>query len=67
MLIAIESARQSVRLETYTYASGHLGQRFLNALLQAKQRGASVQVLIDAFGSYGLPSAFWGGRPGPPV
>jgi len=59
MLIAIESARQSVRLETYTYASGHLGQRFLNALLQAKQRGASVQVLIDAFGSYGLPSAFW--------
>src|SRR5258708_9607432 len=59
MLTAIESARQSVRLETYTYASGHLGQRFLEALLHATQRGVSVQVLIDALGSYGLPGAFW--------
>jgi cardiolipin synthase len=59
MLAAIEAARESVRLETYIYSADPLGERFREALVRARQRGARVQVLVDAFGSIGLPGAFW--------
>jgi cardiolipin synthase len=59
MLAAINEARQSIRLETYTYAPGPLGERFREALVNARQRGVQVRVLFDALGSYTLPSAFW--------
>ncbi len=59
MLTAIEAARDSVFLETYTYSAGELGERFREALCRARQRGAQVRVLIDALGSYTLPAAFW--------
>ena len=59
MLAAIAAARRSVRLETYIYAPGPLGERFREALVRARQTGAKVQVLIDALGSYNLPSDFW--------
>ena len=59
MLAAINAARTSVRLETYIFSSATLGLRFRDALTAARQRGASVRVLIDGIGSYGLPSDFW--------
>lgn len=59
MLEAIDRARESVCLETYIYASGALGERFLDKLVGARQRGARVQVLIDGLGSYGLSESFW--------
>jgi cardiolipin synthase len=59
MLLAIEAAETSVRLETYTFAASPLGSRFLEALRQARRRGLSVRVLIDALGSWDLPTAFW--------
>ena len=59
MLAAIDSARESVCLETYIFAADELGRRFLLALVQACQRGARVRVLVDAFGSMALPGAFW--------
>jgi cardiolipin synthase A/B len=59
MLAAIDAAQQSVRLETYIYSAGSLGVRFRETLVRARQRGAEVLVLVDAFGSIGLPAAFW--------
>src|SRR5437763_12189482 len=59
MLREIEAARVSVLLETYTYGTGALGQKFREALIQAQKRGVIVKVLIDALGSYGLPAEYW--------
>lgn len=59
MLEAIEAAQSSVRLETYIYSAGSVGERFLQALVRARQRGAQVRVLYDALGSAGLPNAFF--------
>jgi cardiolipin synthase A/B len=59
MLEAIDQARQSVCLETYIFSSGAIGERFREALNQARQRGLAVRVLLDALGSYGLHSEFW--------
>jgi len=59
MLTAIEAARESVCLETYIYAADSIGVRFRSALVDARQRGARVRVLVDALGSISLPGAFW--------
>ena len=59
MLAAINGAQESVCLEIYFYASDSLGERFREALIRARQRGARVRVLIDALGSIGLAAAFW--------
>lgn len=59
LLEAIDSARRSICLEAYIYATGQPGGRFRDALVRARQRGAQVRVLVDAFGSYKLPVAFW--------
>src|SRR5437867_3734445 len=59
MLAAIEAAQSSVCLETYTYAAGPLGERFREALVRARRRGARVRVLYDALGSRGLPGTFF--------
>ncbi|MEO6568907.1 MAG: phosphatidylserine/phosphatidylglycerophosphate/cardiolipin synthase family protein [Opitutaceae bacterium] len=59
MLAAIDSARSYVCLEMYLFAPGPLGERFREALVRAQRRGAQVRVLIDAFGSMGLPDHFW--------
>jgi len=59
MLVAIDSASQSVCLEVYTFEDSPLGQRFREALVRARGRGARVRVLIDAVGSLSLPDSFW--------
>jgi cardiolipin synthase len=51
MLDAIAAARISVRLETYIFQSSPIADAFRDALVTAARRGASVQVLIDAWGS----------------
>ena len=59
MLAAIAEARRSVCFEMYIFTQGALGNRFREALVEARRRGVRVQVLIDAFGSLGLPSNYW--------
>ena len=51
MLAAIATAQEAVCLETYTWSAGSLAERFRQALLAARQRGARVRVLVDALGS----------------
>ncbi len=59
MLDAIAKARHSVRLETYIYSDGRLGRQFVDALLAAVKRNVRVCVLVDAFGSWGLPENYF--------
>src|SRR5687768_13143814 len=59
MLEAIEHARDTIRLETYIYRVGATGERFLDALVRACERGVKVHVLVDALGSFSLPDTFW--------
>lgn len=53
------AARHSIRLETYIYAAGPAGEGFRDALVQARHRGARVQVMADAVGSRYLSESFW--------
>jgi len=59
MLEAIEAATESIRLEIYIFEAGLMGARFRQALVQARQRGVAVQVLVDALGSIRLATSFW--------
>jgi len=59
MLAAIESARESIRLETYIFDDSPVGSAFREALLRARLRGVRVTVMVDAVGSLELPDSFW--------
>ena len=59
MLRSIREAQQSVRLETYIFESGVVGQEFRDALVEASSRQVRVRVLVDAVGSILLHDAFW--------
>ncbi|MEM9056377.1 MAG: cardiolipin synthase [Pseudomonadota bacterium] len=57
MLEAIGRAQHSVSLCTYIFDNDSTGHRFVDALEQARERGASVRVLIDGVGQhYSRPS-----------
>ncbi len=50
MLAAIDAAERSVTLCTYIFDAGQVGDRFVDALARAHDRGVQVRVLIDAIG-----------------
>ena len=55
---AIELAAHEIYLQTYIYESDKIGLRIGNALKHAAQRGVTVNILLDGFGSKDLPAAF---------
>ena len=54
MLVAIEQARHSIRLEYYILENDNIGDRFVDALCRRARDGLSVRVHLDTFGSVGL-------------
>jgi cardiolipin synthase len=48
---AIESARDTVHLETYIFELDAVGEQVAASLVGAAQRGVRVRLLVDAFGS----------------
>lgn len=50
MLQAIDSASQSVLLQTYIFDNDIVGHRFADRLIAALERGVRVRVLIDSIG-----------------
>lgn len=58
MFEAIETARESVHLETYILRADKTGRAFADRLVAAARRGAEVALLYDSVGSLGLPEAF---------
>lgn len=56
MLLAINQAKKSVSLCTYIFDYDEVGQRFLEALVNAQKRGVAIRILIDAIGAkYSVP------------
>lgn len=57
MLAEIAGAKESVNLLSYIFDSDRVGEQFLEALVEAKDRGVEVRVLIDHVGSrYSKPT-----------
>ena len=54
MLEAIESARQTVHLETYILRADETGRRLLSCLEARAAEGVSVRLIFDSVGSHGL-------------
>ena len=54
MLAAIENAGSYVLMEMYLVESGSITSRFCSAFIDAAQRGVTVQLLLDDFGSRAL-------------
>ncbi|HMT44150.1 MAG TPA: phospholipase D-like domain-containing protein, partial [Chakrabartia sp.] len=57
MLDTIKAAQESLRLFYYIFADDAAGQRVAAELVAARQRGVSVHVLVDGFGSEGISEA----------
>jgi cardiolipin synthase len=51
MLAAINNAKSTIALASYIFRSDKIGQDFIHALEKAVQRGVTVRVLLDGFGS----------------
>lgn len=58
LVSAILAAQRVVHLQTYIYALDETGLRIGNALMQAAHNGVEVNVLLDGFGSKGLPKSY---------
>jgi cardiolipin synthase len=56
--VAIDDAFSEIYLQTYIYAADATGIRIGNALMRAAQRGVSVNILLDGFGSKDLSSGY---------
>ena len=55
---AIDAAQQEIYLQAYIYEADVTGIRIGNALIDAAQRGVSVNVLLDGFGSKDLSKRY---------
>ncbi|HUQ95941.1 MAG TPA: phospholipase D-like domain-containing protein, partial [Bryobacteraceae bacterium] len=56
-LEAIASAQRTICLEAYIFESGEVTRQFLNALRERALAGVTVNLIVDAVGSYGFPEA----------
>ena len=55
----IEQAKSSLKLFFYIFASDNIGQRVLDALIDACNRGVAVELMVDGFGSNGAARDFF--------
>ena len=51
MLDAIKQSKQRINFETYVFKDENIGEQFLQALVQAAQRGVVVRMILDPIGS----------------
>jgi len=56
--LAIDNAKHEIYLQAYIYEHDVTGIRIGNALINAAQRGVSVNILLDGFGSQYLPKRY---------
>ena len=50
MLEAIQSAKQTINIETYVYSTGDVGEKFAKALAEKAKQGVKVHVIVDGVG-----------------
>jgi cardiolipin synthase len=63
LLGLIDGAKQSLRLLYYTYLGDRSGERIRTAIMNAIDRGVSVSLLIDGFGSSSTPDDYFAELP----
>jgi len=54
MLNAIAEGKKYILMEMYLFESGDIGNQFVKAFISAVQRGVTVQLLVDDYGSLAL-------------
>ena len=59
LVALIDGAQKSVRMFFYMFGSDTAGRQILGALTSAAERGVSVRLSIDSFGSANTPNAFF--------
>ena len=59
MFTAIQRAVYSIALEMYIISEDETGSELRFHLAAAAKRGVLVEVLVDSWGSWNLPGAFW--------
>jgi len=58
MLEAIDTAQESIYLETYIWKADAVGQEFQEHLARKAEEGVAVYVIFDSFGNFVVPAAF---------
>ncbi len=58
MLAAIDSARESIYLESYIWKDDAVGQEMKNRLIRKAEQGVHVYVIFDGFGNLVVPASF---------
>lgn len=64
MIAAIDAATDHVYFETYIWKGDEAGQRFVDALARAADRGVDVYAVWDQFGNMVVPRSFYRSIPG---
>jgi cardiolipin synthase len=59
MIDAIDRAEHTVYLETFIWKADAVGERFLDAVTRAADRGVTVACVYDVFANLVVPSAFF--------
>ncbi len=59
MFDAIDSARDSINMETYILEADETGQRFADALIAKQAQGVQVNLIHDGVGTLATPKAFF--------
>ena len=59
MITAIDSARDSILMETFIWKNDEVGQRFIDAFNAAAARGVAVHLIYDGFANLTVPAAFY--------
>lgn len=58
-IAAIDSAQRTVYLKAYIWKNDEVGQRFMDAVNRAAERGVAVFVLYDGFANLVVPRSFY--------
>lgn len=59
MIEAIDSAEHTIMLATFIWKGDRVGQRFMDALNRAAERGVEVFLIWDVFGNLVVPRSFY--------
>lgn len=59
LVTLIDGARHDLRLLFYTFSNDETGSIIIERLLAARQRGVTVSLIIDDFGSFETPVSFF--------
>lgn len=62
LIDALNSAQSCISIECYIIEEGEVLSHILAALERAQLRGVKIRVVMDAFGSYGLPTQLFDER-----